>query len=64
MDEIRILIGWVKARVDLRLERRNEAGFAAVEWLLIALGVITIAAIAVAAVRSYVTSQTNKLGSP
>lgn len=64
MDEVRILIGWVRARVDLQVNHRNESGFAAVEWLLIALGVITIAAIAVAAVKSYVTSQTNKLGTP
>ena len=60
MQEMSILVGWLRAR----LEQRNEQGFTAVEWLLIALGVITIAGIAVAAVQAYVTSQTNKLGSP
>lgn len=42
----------------------DERGFTAVEWLLIALGVITIAGIAVAAIKAYVTGQTNKLGQP
>lgn len=60
MMEMRILVSWLRAR----LERRTEQGFTAVEWLLIALGVITIAGIAVAAVQAYVTSQTNKLGTP
>ena len=43
---------------------RDERGFTAVEWPLIALGVITITGIAVAAVQAYVTGQTNKLGTP
>jgi type II secretory pathway pseudopilin PulG len=60
MQEIDVLICWVRAK----LAQRNEHGFTAVEWLLVALGVIGIAGIAVAAVQSYVTSQTNKLGSP
>ncbi len=60
MQEMKILICWIRAKLD----QRNEAGFTAVEWLLVALGVIEIAGIAVAAVQSYVTSQTNKLGSP
>jgi Flp pilus assembly pilin Flp len=62
MEEIRILAIWLHARLTER--RRDERGFTAVEWLLIALGVIVIAGIAVAAVRAYVTSQTNKLGEP
>lgn len=62
MEEIRILVIWLKARLAQR--RRDERGFTAVEWLLIALGVITIAGIAVAAIRAYVTGQTNKLGQP
>ncbi len=59
MHEIDVLVCWVRAR----LARRDEGGFTAVEWLLVALGVIGIAGIAVAAVQAYVTSQTNKLGS-
>jgi hypothetical protein len=60
MQEINVLLCWVRAK----LAQRNEHGFTAVEWLLVALGVIGIAGIAVAAVQAYVTSQTNKLGSP
>ena len=62
MEEIRILVTWLQAR--LSEHERDERGFTAVEWLLVALGVITIAGIAVAAVKSYVTGQTNKLGQP
>ena len=62
MEEIRILVIWLKARLVER--KRDERGFTAVEWLLVALGVIAIAGIAVAAVKSYVTAQTNKLGTP
>lgn len=60
MEEIRVLVIWLQARLDVR--RRDERGFTSVEWLLIALGVITIAGIAVAAIKAYVTTQTNKLG--
>jgi len=62
MDEIRILVIWFRARLFER--ERDERGFTAVEWLLIALGVIVIAGIAVAAIRAYVVGQTNKLGDP
>ena len=62
MEEIRILVIWFQARLSER--ERDERGFTAVEWLLIALGVITIAGIAVAAIKAYVTGQTNKLGEP
>jgi hypothetical protein len=62
MDEIRLLVNWL--RVSWASVRRDERAFTAVEWLLIALGVITIAGIAVAAVKSYVTGQTDKLGNP
>lgn len=62
MEEIRLWTIWLRATVTNA--RRDEAGFTAVEWLLVALGVITIAGIAVAAVKAYVTGQTNKLGSP
>lgn len=60
MQEINLLVCWVRAR----LGQREERGFTAVEWLLVALGIIGIAGVAVAAVQAYVTSQTNKLGSP
>ena len=60
MQEIKTLISWLRARLD----DRGEDGFTAVEWLLVALGVIGIATLAVAAVQSYVTGQTNKLGTP
>jgi Flp pilus assembly pilin Flp len=62
MEEIRILVIWLRARINER--QRDERGFTAVEWLLVALGVITIAGIAVAAVKAYVSGQTNKLGEP
>ena len=62
MEEIRILVIWLRARLAER--ERDESGFTAVEWLLIALGVITIAGIAVAAIKAYVTGQTNRLGQP
>ena len=62
MEEIRILAIWLQARLAKR--KRDERGFTAVEWLLIALGVIVIAGIAVAAVKAYVEGQTNKLGEP
>lgn len=62
MEEIRILVIWLRAR--LAEHKHEERGFTAVEWLLIALGVITIAGIAVAAIKAYVTGQTNKLGQP
>ncbi len=60
MQEIRVLVCWIQAKLD----QRDEEGFTAVEWLLVALGVIAIAGIAVAAVQAYVTSQTSKLGTP
>ena len=60
MDYLETYVGWLRAR----LTTRDERGFTAVEWLVIALGVIAIAGVAVAAVQSYVTSQANKLGSP
>jgi hypothetical protein len=62
MEEVRILVYWLQARLQAR--PRDERGFTAVEWLFIALGVITIAGVAVAAVKAYVTGQTNKLGTP
>lgn len=60
MEEIRILVIWLQARLSER--ERDERGFTAVEWLLVALGVIVIAGVAVAAVKTYVESQGNRLG--
>ena len=62
MEEITTLVIWLKARLYER--DRDERGFTAIEWLIIALGVIVIAGIAVTAVKAYVTAQTNKLGQP
>lgn len=62
MEDITFAVAWMRAKFDER--ERDEAGFTSVEWLLIALGVIVIAGIAVAAIKSYVTSQTSNLGAP
>lgn len=62
MQDLRMWMDWLRARVESA--RRNQDGFTAVEWLVIALGVIAIAGIAVAAVQNYVTSQTSRLGNP
>jgi hypothetical protein len=62
MTDIRLWALWLHARWTSA--RDQERGFSAVEWLMLALGVITIAGIAVAAVKAYVTGQTNKLGNP
>ncbi|WP_310961355.1 hypothetical protein [Nocardioides terrisoli] len=64
IDTYRLAVGWLRARIAARHAGRNEAGFTALEWLLVALGVIAIATIAVTAVKSYVTGETQKLGSP
>ena len=64
MGDISLWAAWFRTRVQAGVAQRDERGFTAVEWLLIALGVITIAGIAVAAVQAYVTGQTNKLGKP
>jgi Flp pilus assembly pilin Flp len=64
VQALTVLTGWLRAQLRARQALRDEAGFTAVEWLLIALGVIAIAGIAIAAVQAYVTAQTNKLSSP
>lgn len=64
MGEIHVWAEWLQVQLRARVARRDDGGFTAVEWLVVALGVITIAGIAVAAVQSYVTGQTNKLGTP
>lgn len=60
MTQLQVVVMWLRARIP----DRDERGFTAVEWLVIALGVITIAGIAVTAVQSYVTGQANQLGNP
>lgn len=62
MEELSTLVTWCRAWLAER--HRDEHGFTAVEWLLIALGVIVIAGIAVAAVKTYVENETGKLGAP
>jgi hypothetical protein len=62
MEEIKTLIHYLNARIEQA--RHDEHGFSAIEWLVIVLGVVTIAGAAVIAVKSYVIGQTNKLGTP
>ena len=59
MEEIRFWSHWLNVRIETA--RHDQRGFTAVEWLVVALGVITIAGIAIAAIKAYVVSQTNKL---
>ena len=59
MMELRTAISWLRARITLA--ERNEDGFGAVEWMLILLGVIAIAGLAVVAVTNYLEKQTGKL---
>jgi Flp pilus assembly pilin Flp len=61
MRELQVAITWLRARLA---RTRDEHGFTAVEWLVVALGVIVIAGIAVAAVQAFVTNKTNELNSP
>ena len=64
MDDVQLWATWLRATLRTRVTSRGERGFTAVEWLFVVLGVIVIAGIAVAAVQTYVTGQTNKLGRP
>lgn len=57
-EQIAFLFAWARSRAA----GRDEDGFTAVEWTVIALGVIAIATLAVAAVKHFVVSQTHKLG--
>lgn len=59
MLQLTVLRTWLRTRIELA--KHDEGGFTAVEWLIIAIGVIAIAGIAVAAIRAYVTSQTENL---
>jgi hypothetical protein len=58
MVELRAALGLLHAQ--WLLARRDERG-EAVSWLLIIIGTIAIAGIAVAAVSNYVQGQTGKL---
>jgi hypothetical protein len=64
MEEISFWIHWLHVRIHTARHdaRHDERGFTAVEWLVIALGVITIAGVAIAAIKAYVEAQANKLG--
>ncbi|GAC1378618.1 MAG: hypothetical protein NVSMB48_00440 [Marmoricola sp.] len=53
------ILAWTRSR----LGERNEDGFTAVEWMVIAVGIIAIAGIAILAVTTFVTNQGNKLNS-
>jgi Tfp pilus assembly protein PilE len=64
MMEVRTAITWLRARMIEKASQRDERGFTAIEWLLIALGIIVIAGIAITAVRTYVTNRTNELNGP
>ena len=59
-EQIDYLVAYLRARSATRGER----GFTAVEWMFVAIGVIAIATIAIAAVKSYMHSEVGKLGSP
>jgi hypothetical protein len=56
---LQVCWAWLRARIELA---RREPGFSSVEWLFIALGVLTIAGLAVAGVTAYVKSSTARLG--
>lgn len=56
-------LAYVTAWARQRLEQRNDDGFTAVEWMVIAVGIIAIAGIAILAVTTFVTNQGNKLNS-
>lgn len=61
-EQIDYLIAWIRTRGPAA--RRGETGFTAVEWMFVVIGVIAIATIAIAAVKSYLNSEVNKLGQP
>ena len=58
-DQLEYAAAWWRER----LNARNEDGFTAVEWMVIAVGIIAIAGIAIVAVTTFVTNQGNKLNS-
>lgn len=56
-QQLEFATAWLRSR----FAARNEDGYSAVEWMVIAVGVIAIAGIAIAAVTMFVTNQGNKL---
>ena len=56
-------LAFITAWTQQRLDQRTEDGFTAVEWMVIAVGIIAIAGIAILAVTTFVTNQGNKLNS-
>ena len=57
--QLRFILAWAHQRLD----ERNEDGFTAVEWMVIAVGIIAIAGIAILAVTTFVNNQGSKLNS-
>ena len=57
--QLAFIVAWTRQRLD----QRTEDGFTAVEWMVIAVGIIAIAGIAILAVTTFVTNQGNKLNS-
>lgn len=57
--QLTFILAWAHQRLD----ERNEDGFTAVEWMVIAVGIIAIAGIAILAVTTFVNNQGSKLNS-
>lgn len=57
--QLAFILAWSRQRLD----ERNEDGFTAVEWMVIAVGIIAIAGIAILAVTTFVNNQGSKLNS-
>lgn len=55
--QLAFILAWSRRRLD----ERNEDGFTAVEWMVIAVGIIAIAGIAILAVTTFVNNQGSKL---
>ena len=43
ITEFTVLLAWVRARLNLVREEGDDAGFSTLEWMGIAVGVVTIA---------------------
>lgn len=59
LTQLQVARAWLSARWELA--RNDEDGASAVEWLLIIVGVVGLAALAIAAVRTFITEQATKL---
>jgi len=62
VSPLHLAVLWLRATNQRR--RKDERGYTAVEWMVVALGVIVIASIAVVAIQTFVTNKTNELNSP